>query len=60
MSIQDDIFDVEAALEGKPEAEVFERLCSYLSAMEREVEIKQRILDQLRDGARAISKIMAM
>lgn len=30
MSIQDDIFEVDLALEGKPEAAGFDRICTYL------------------------------
>lgn len=36
MSIQDDIFDVGAALEGKPEAKQFADLMDYLSALEEQ------------------------
>lgn len=35
MSIQDDIFDIEAALEGKPEAVAFERVCDYFFKVEK-------------------------
>lgn len=37
MSIQDDIFDVEAALEGKPEAAQFDTIYTYLGDLEREL-----------------------
>lgn len=38
MSIQDEIFDVEHALEGKPEAECFDRIHTYIGDLERPVE----------------------
>ena len=37
MSIQDDIFDVEHALEGKPESKSFNRIYTYLGQLEREL-----------------------
>lgn len=36
MSIQDDIFDIDAALEGKPEAKAFNRVLSFYFNIERE------------------------
>lgn len=39
MSIQDDIFDVENALEGKQESESFDRIHAYLGKLEREIEV---------------------
>lgn len=39
MSIQDDIFDVEHALEGKPEKDGFDRIHTYIGNLERELEI---------------------
>lgn len=38
MGIQDDIFDVESALEGKPEENSFERIYQYLARLERDIE----------------------
>ena len=44
MSIQDDIFDVEAALEGKPEAKAFDQLCAYIGELETEIdELKPKV-----------------
>ena len=39
MGIQDHIFDVEAALEGKPEADCFDKIHTYLGELERELEL---------------------
>lgn len=38
MGIQDSIFDVEAALEGRPELRLFDEIVTYLSDQEAEVE----------------------
>ena len=38
MGIQDNIFDVEAALEGKPELELFEEIMDKFYENERELE----------------------
>lgn len=38
MAIQDKIFDVQAALEGKPEAELFDELYTYICDLERQNE----------------------
>ena len=37
MGIQDDIFDVEAALEGKPEAKFFDDIMTWAAEMETEL-----------------------
>ena len=37
MGIQDDIFDVEAALEGKPEAKFFDDIMTWAAEMEAEL-----------------------
>ena len=42
MGIQDNIYDVQAALEGKPEAELFEELMQWAYNMENELERIQR------------------
>ena len=41
MSIQDKIFDVESALEGKPEAKVFEELIEYIGKLESNLQYYQ-------------------
>lgn len=54
MSIQDDIFDVQHALECKPEAEAFERIYTALADLEREVYNLQRFRNSITDAARQI------
>lgn len=39
MGIQDDIFDVASALEGKPEESTFDDICSYIGDIERELDM---------------------
>lgn len=58
MSIQDDIFDVEAALEGKPEAVIFERLMKYFTAIEQSEEDLRKDIDSIREGLKAINKVL--
>lgn len=41
MSIQDKIFDVESALEGKPEAKLFEELIEYIGKLESNLQYYQ-------------------
>ena len=57
MSIQDDIFDVEHALEGKPEAESFDNIYTYLGDLERELEMYRSFYHAAVDLKVAIQKI---
>jgi hypothetical protein len=43
MGLQDNIFDVEAALEGKPEFDLFTEIIRYLGRLEHEVENKMKL-----------------
>lgn len=54
MSIQDDLFDVQAALKRKPEARAFGRLTVYLGQLEMQLERQREILDGLRAGLKAL------
>lgn len=57
MSIQDDIFDVEYALEGKHEAECFDRVTTYLGDLERELEVYRSFYHAAVELKVAIQKI---
>lgn len=57
MSIQDDIFDVEAALEGKPEAQTFENLVTYLGNLERAIEIHSEEISMLEKTVESLSRL---
>lgn len=58
MSIQDDIFDIQEALNKKPGlAKAFDNLCSYLGELEEAVETQQRTLTDIRKGAKAIKRL---
>lgn len=55
MSIQDKIFDVVAALDGKPEKELFSEIMNYYFGVERQLESLQDFVDDLRKGAKALN-----
>ena len=57
MSIQDDIFDVEHALDGMKESESFERVYTYLADLERELEAYRGFHRAVIDLKMAIQKI---
>lgn len=57
MSIQDEIFDIEHALEDKPESESFDRLCKYIGDLEREIEMYRDFYLAAVDLKIAIKKI---
>ena len=59
MSLQDDIFDVQAALEGKPEAAIFERVSEALYEFEQEADTYRRLLVDMKTGIRAVRRILA-
>ena len=54
MSMQDDIFDVEAAVKGTPEAKAFDRIYTYLGNLEREIEVLQPKVRVIEDFARLL------
>lgn len=54
MSLQDDIFDVQAALDGKPEAEPFERVYKAFCQLERENEIALQNEAKIKEAVRVI------
>lgn len=58
MSLQDDIMDVEAALEGKPEAEQFDRVHQALADFETEILKCRKVINDLRNGAVALQAIL--
>ena len=53
MSLQDDIFDVQHALEGKPEAESFDRVYTALGQFEEDADNLRRLLNDMGAGIRA-------
>lgn len=57
MSLQDKIFDVEAALEGKPQAELFDELVSYIGQLERENMLLTGQVNRLKMAADAIKEL---
>lgn len=57
MSLQDDIFDVQAALDGKPEAEAFEEICKALGRFEVKADSYGKMLHDLSIGLRAFRLI---
>lgn len=57
MSIQDDIFDVEAALEGKPEEKSFDTIIRYLARLERELLIYNRVFFTKNEFMRALQDL---
>jgi len=57
MSIQDEIFDVEAALEGKSEADCFDKIHTYIGDLERELEVYRSFYHAAVDLKVAIQKI---
>lgn len=59
MGIQDDIFDVKAALKRRPEAPAFERICAHFFDLEVEADARGKIIDGLRDGLQAVFAITA-
>ena len=55
MGIQDKIFDIEAALEGKPEAELFDDLVRYMGKLEDFREKTTELLIAMERGRNAES-----
>lgn len=57
MGIQDDIFDVEHSLEGKPEAESFDKIHAYIGRLETELEEYRAFYNSAVDLKLAIDKL---
>lgn len=57
MSLQDDIFDVEAALEGKQELEQFEEIMQRFYALESEVEYLRKLYSAIASLSFALNDI---
>lgn len=57
MSLQDDIFDIQDALKGKPELKTFKKVMKFYSAMEAEHDNNLKILDAVSTGIRALKYI---
>lgn len=59
MSIQDDIFDVEAALEDKPEAlAAYRRVTAYFFAVKANVDRQHDLLERIARGVGAAKQLM--
>jgi hypothetical protein len=58
MAMQDDIFDVEDALKGKPEAASFDRIYTRFCRMEEENINLNRVFAALKEGARAVKYLL--
>lgn len=59
MSIQDDIFDVEAALDDKPEAlAAFERVKTYFFALEAADDRRRDLIEKIARGVGAAQVIL--
>lgn len=57
MSIQDDIYDVEYALKGKPESKCFDKIHTYIGDLERELEMYRAFYRSAVELKVAIQKI---
>lgn len=58
MSMQDNIFDVRAALEGKPERILFDEIAEYLGQLEAECMAYRKTWAQMRDGFKAVRRLL--
>lgn len=58
MSLMDDVFDIRAALEGKPERAAFDRFCERMWELEEAHNEAMDALDAIRAGARTIVKLI--
>ena len=58
MSLQDDIFDIEDALKGKPEAEGFRRIVRALANFEEENDNLEKVFAALKRGAEAVKYLL--
>lgn len=57
MGIQDSIFDVESALEGKPEAQDFDTIVTRLAELERQQIEFNRLFNSFRDLREALETV---
>lgn len=57
MGIQDDIFDVESALEDTTDKESFDRVITYLSDLEETNEKYTKVINDLNRGITALTAI---
>ena len=58
MSIDDDYFDVEAAVKGTPEEEAFDRITNYMTALELAVEAAEERLRTMNTLKKAIREFV--
>ena len=58
MSLQDDVFDVAAALEGKPEAEAFDNITKRLWKYEADLEISEQNWNEVTRALAIIGTLM--
>lgn len=58
MSIQDNIFDIQEALEGTPEEKIFEELCQYLYALEEDHSAQAEALENIRKGMNSLKHLL--
>jgi len=58
MSLQDDIFDVAHALEGKPEAVLFEEICTTFFKFEEQADQFSSELRQLKESLYVVGKYL--
>jgi hypothetical protein len=58
MSLQDKIFDVGAALEGKPESDDFDAIMKVFNENESELNHYKGLIFRLREGAAALKHII--
>lgn len=57
MSLQDDIWDCQDALEGTDQEEAFERVYKALAVFETRAEKAEKALERLRNGAYALRQL---
>lgn len=58
MSLMDDVFDIRAALKGKPEQAMFDRMCDRMWELEEAHNEAMDVIDTLRAGARTFVKLI--
>ena len=54
MALQDDIFDIQAALHGKPEQRAFTRIVKHMNAAETLAGNQEKVLNALAGGIKAL------
>ena len=58
MGLQDDIFDVQAALENKPEAAAFDRIYTALAEFEGKADRYETQLIRIKQGAEVLKHLL--